>query len=132
MLVAQTRVSKGFKDLKKRIQKFLDDANSVQMRAGFVSPDHYPSGESIASVAAKQEFGGISSDFQKTVPPRPFMRPTIASEKGKWINLFKEFLLESKSSARGRVNFENSFGRLGSVVANDIRNTIKGVFVKRK
>lgn len=83
-------------------------------RAGWLEPDNYENGLSVAAAAAQNEFGGIiqhpggtpykigadgkaifvskengdglpvTKPHTIVIPPRPFMRPTIAREKNNW------------------------------------------------
>ena len=49
---------------------------------GFFASAKYPNGIPVASVAAANEFGTqASSTSPANIPPRPFMRPTIAQER---------------------------------------------------
>ena len=127
MLSCKTSVKRESRNILKKIEEFLKEANSVQMRAGFVKEEKYPNGVSVASVAEKQEFGGISTDLQTIVPPRPFMRPAFEGKKDKWVSLFKDYFTNGEF-LRGRGIIEKSFERLGGVVVNDIQNAIRGVF----
>lgn len=62
------------KDLGKRI------ASGATLRAGFLEGATYPDGTPVPMVAAIQEFGAPRA----AIPPRPFMRVTVAAHSGEW------------------------------------------------
>lgn len=50
------------------------------LRVGFLSDATYPDGTSVALVASIQEFGAPKAG----IPPRPFMRATVAAKSSTW------------------------------------------------
>lgn len=53
----------------------------------------------VADVARLQEFGGRANNV--TIPPRPTLRPTIASKSALWVKTFQKL---TKDSLRGTLN----------------------------
>lgn len=60
----------------------LKELEGVEAKAGWPTVQHYAMTETpVAYVAAIQEFG------DGKIPPRPFMRPTVAAKGKSWITL---------------------------------------------
>lgn len=83
------------------IQKSINAMYTHEARVGWFEKDVYPeTGEPVASVAVKQEFGFVTqlpgTNKVAIVPPRPFIRPAITKNKSlidKYIdNNFKKVL----------------------------------------
>lgn len=55
-------------------------ANGAILRVGFLEGATYPDGTSVPMVAAIQEFGAPRAG----IPPRPFMRATVAAKSSTW------------------------------------------------
>ena len=55
-------------------------SNPATLKVGFLESAKYPTGESVAAVAAFNEFG-VPAHGQ---PPRPFFRNMIASRQNEW------------------------------------------------
>ena len=66
-----------------RIIQIANDLENKQVKAGFLESSVYPDGQSVAYVAAINEYGCP----EKNIPARPFMRPTIAEKKGEWVGI---------------------------------------------
>lgn len=94
----------------KEIKKALE---GKKVRAGwFESAEYTKTGKSVASVAATHEYG------TQKIPPRPFMRPTIASKKSYWGAVL------SSEVRRGN---KKPLEVVALVVEGDIRDTIIAV-----
>lgn len=64
-----------------RLRKVIKSFNGVKARAGWFSSAKYNgNGVPVARVAMWQEYG------TSKIPPRPFMRPTILSKSGEWLD----------------------------------------------
>ncbi|MBC8947075.1 MULTISPECIES: hypothetical protein [Xenorhabdus] len=90
---------------------------TIQVQAGVLAgATNEDTGEPIAPYAAANEFG------TKNIPPRPFMRTTIANKSGEWGRLIGAQL-------RGRLQDEGgveaTFNTLGMVMAADIKDSIE-------
>jgi len=63
------------------LQRSIRDLEKHAVKVGWVVRDTYPGTlETVASVAAGNEFGVPA----KRIPPRPFLRPTIAAKQNIW------------------------------------------------
>ena len=74
-----------------------------QVNVGFLEGSTYPDGTSTPMVAAVQEFGATisHSDGHTTViPPRPFMRNTVAKNSSRWGDLLGAALKASDLNAK--------------------------------
>ncbi len=61
----------------------LKELSSKQGKVGWFSSAKYGDGTQVAYVAAIQEFGSP----ERSIPPRPFMRPAVAENEKKWKDL---------------------------------------------
>lgn len=90
--MAVKRSGPGFATLNAK----LKELEGVEAKTGWFESAHYETGQPVAYIAAIQELG------DGKIPPRPFMRPTVA-EKGKaWMNLLGQgakAVLNSKATA---------------------------------
>jgi hypothetical protein len=66
-----------------RIIQIANDLENKQVKVGFLESSVYPTGETVAEVAAQNEYGNPD----KHIPARPFLRPTIANKKGEWAGI---------------------------------------------
>jgi hypothetical protein len=58
--------------------KNLKDLNGLEVKIGWFESSKYPDGRPVAAVAAGNEFGIAA----RSIPPRPFMRPTAVDKQG--------------------------------------------------
>lgn len=107
-----TAVVKGLelKGLKERLKGLIGDGKPG-VKVGIMEGATYPDGTSVAMVAAIHEFGGGN------VPPRPFMRNTVAEKKGQWI---KEATTYLKASA-GKADVKAALTQVGDAMAMDMQ-----------
>ena len=70
-------------------------------------------------MAAIQEFGVAGK-----IPPRPFMRPTIAAKRQEFLDLLGK---GSKAALRGQFTLVQVFDQVGLKVAGEIRRTISKI-----
>ena len=82
----------GLERLKKQLQN-MDKriSQELTLTAGWDENCRYPGGEYAADVAVIQEYGAIlpappdmKGKSTVRIPPRPFIRPCIAKNEGKW------------------------------------------------
>jgi hypothetical protein len=66
-----------------RLIQIANDLENKQVKAGFLESSVYPDGQSVAYVAAINEYGCP----EKNIPARPFMRPTVAEKQGEWVGI---------------------------------------------
>lgn len=74
--------------------------------------DTYPDGTPVATVAARNEYGGGHT------PPRPFMRYTAKSRAKKWRNIVRDKLPQY-------MNVKKTLGDLGDVAQEDLMDVIR-------
>lgn len=90
----------------------------VRGSVGWFENSKYPGGTPVALVAATQEFG------HGPIPPRPFMRPTIAQEKAAWS---KGFADGTRAVLKERFTPEQVMEQVAGRAAGDVRKTISEV-----
>lgn len=111
-----------FSKVMARIDAIGEGFGGKEAQVGFFPGPGYENGASVAYVATIQEMGCP----EVGIPPRPFMRPTIVSEKDKWAREMGGFI---KLSLEGKVKGDGVFDFIGNVAAEDIGKTIdKGNF----
>ena len=102
------------------LKKILDEIDRKRLAVGWGENQKYPSGDNVAMVAAQNEFG----NEHKRIPPRPFMRPAMASDGKKWVNTMGA-LIKNAMNKKGTVS--EAFEKVGLMVAADIKIAIKKV-----
>ncbi len=90
------------------LEKTLTDKKAT---VGWFPSAVYPSGVSVALVAAKNEFG------DRITPSRPFIRPTISDKKNEWSKIL------GHSIRQGRTG-EESLELVALKMQGDINNAI--------
>ena len=99
--------------LRRAFQGVLEGPRGV--RVGVLNDATTEDGKSVAEYAAYNEFGTA------TIPPRPFLRTTIAEQRDKWGALAKRYLqagIAAGSPAAGRMAMEAA-GRQAQVDIQD-------------
>lgn len=102
-------------DLKKRM-KSLEEYSA---QAGWFESARYDDGVPVAQVAIYNEYG------TSRIPPRPFMRPTVESQKGEWARTTGKVVSQV---LRGKMSAEQGMTLVAQKAAGDIRQTITQVF----
>ena len=103
------------RDLKKRM-KSLEEYSA---QAGWFESARYDDGVPVAQVAIYNEYG------TSRIPPRPFMRPTVESQKGEWARTTGKVVSQV---LRGKMSAEQGMTLVAQKAAGDIRQTITQVF----
>ena len=107
----------------KAILKRLADESLHVAQVGFLPGGKaYPeTGELVAAVAAKQEYG----DPGERIPPRPFMRPTIAENKAEW----RELVMDGcKLVAEGKLSVLDVLEGVGLQAEGDVVKKISQIW----
>ena len=86
------------------------------MRVGILNGATYPNGQSVAAVAAKNEYGWGRN------PRRPFMHRTLKNNQRKWV---KGIAYNIKSSRFTQGGVRRAYELAGSVAVEDMVQTIK-------
>ena len=84
------------------------------LRAGFLENARYPDGQSVAEVAAIQNFGAPSAG----IPPRPFFTNAVARGSAEWAGKLAALLKLTDYDA------EKALQMMGPVLAFDIQKSI--------
>ncbi len=101
-------------DLKKRM-KSLEEYSA---QAGWFESARYDNGVPVAQVAIYNEYG------TSRIPPRPFMRPTVESQKQEWARATGKVVSQV---LRGKMSAEQGMTLVAQKAAGDIRQTISRV-----
>ena len=106
--------------LSKTLKKTIQDIGKSALRVGWGENQKYPNGDSVAMVAAQNEFGNPMLH----IPPRPFMRPAISDNEGNWKRQLVGgigMVLEDK------ITTSEVFEAVGILVKADIQKSIASV-----
>ena len=94
------------------LKKALDEINKRKLSVGwFENLKYEDTGESVAQIAAQNEFGVVS----KNIPPRPFMRNAISKDGMVWTKNISQALKKSLDGGNSTVLL-NEFSVLLDVV----------------
>lgn len=110
------RVVANFDNLK-ALQQRLKSIDRKELQAGWFEGARYDDSTPVAGVAAIQEFGAPS----RSIPPRPFFRPTIAEKSKSWSELVAE---GAKAVINGQATYDQVMNGLGLQVVGDVQKTI--------
>lgn len=103
-----------------QLTNLLNGLTDAQCKVGFMDSSKYDDGTPVAYVAVIQEFGAP----EKSIPPRPFMRPTVARDKQKWADLAERGV---KAIERGSTNTRTVLDKIGGVAAGGVKRSIQEV-----
>lgn len=104
----------------KSIKKALNDIDTKKVEIGIFETSTYPNGTPVAYIAAIQEFGYAGGN----IPPRPFFRTTIQSNKDAW---GRQIAGAAQGTINGGVDFENALNAIGGMAAGDVSKTISKI-----
>ena len=88
-------------------------ASSVEV--GFGWGDTYPTGEPLALIAAINEYGAPS----RGIPPRPFMRITIAAHRSEWPAQLAARFQYHDGDVRA------AFADMGEIIKSELQDTVR-------
>lgn len=110
-------MGRGLDELVKRVQAM----GKLQTQVGWLDTAKYlDTGIPVALVAQTQEFGSPAQN----IPPRPFVRPTIAAEGRSWSELMGRGVRAVCAGERTPLQI---FTAIGEQAAGDVRMTITQV-----
>lgn len=98
----------------------LNELDGKEVAVGWFESTHEANGAQTAYIASIHEYGAPS----KNIPPRPFMRPTIAREEKNWQSLLQS---GAKQIIKGSTTIEAVYGLLGAKASGDIAKTIASI-----
>jgi hypothetical protein len=114
------------------LRAHLKELDGITAKAGWFESSKYESGQSVAEIAAIQEFGAHitrfgskAGDYTVVIPPRPFMRPTVARESQNWMNLLAS---GARAVLKGNTTAIDVMNSVASRAAGDIAKSIAQVF----
>ena len=99
----------------------IKELSKKKLKVGWGKNQQYPDGTHVAEVAATQEFGSPADH----IPPRPFMRPSIAEYQNKWV---KSLVFTADKVFKKDISVVQGYRLMGDVVSGDIRKTISQVW----
>jgi hypothetical protein len=108
------------------LQKALRNLENKQLKVGWFERSRYPGepnkkGLPVATVAASNEFGNPV----KSIPARPFIRPTIREKQNEWASIIEK---GSISVIKGNHTLNQVLEALGLKVVGDIKKTISQIW----
>lgn len=103
--------------LEDKLKLAIEQAKKATLNVGWNENAAYPDGTKVAYVAGIQEFGAPAA----SIPPRPFMRPTIEKKSEEWKTTMAKF---TKQVIIGKNSMNASLESMGLIIAGDIRNSI--------
>lgn len=89
----------------------------LQTRVGWFEGAQYPDGTPVGLIATVQEFGSPGNN----IPPRPFMRPTVATEMPNWKKIMADGMA---AMAKGRVTPVQIMEGVGLQAQGDFKKAI--------
>ena len=108
----------GIKDgglLDKALRKIAERVSKpAVLRAGFMEDARYPDGQSVAEVAAIQNFGAPGAG----IPARPFFSNAVARGSAEWAGKLAKLIVLAEYDA------EKALTMMGPVLAFDIQRSI--------
>ena len=103
-----------------RLKRIIDEADRTTAKVGFFPSAKYLDGTPIAYVASIQELGCP----QRSIPARPFMRPTADAQGKNWRQLIRDGM---QAALSGDMSVHDVMEGVGMQAAGDIRKTIAEV-----
>ncbi len=103
-----------------QLRRVLASLRRRELQVGWFESARYDEGTPVAAVAAIQEFGSPSNG----IPPRPFMRPTIADNKDDWRDVLETGL---RRAVNGQGDGRTVLELLGLRIAGQIRSTLSQI-----
>ena len=116
MITLTRKKSASFKAFEENVKEL----DGLTAKAGWFESSVYPNGTPVAYVAAIQEYGYPAGG----IPPRPFMRPTIARERANWRALM---LSGAKAIVAGNETPYSVMDKISAKAAGDVAKTIASI-----
>ena len=106
------------------LSKALGDADNKSLQVGWLESAKYADGPPVAGIAAQNEFGNPKI----SIPPRPFIRPTIDNQSESWAGIAEQ---GAKAFLNGKATINQVLNGIGLKASADIKNAIvSGSFVE--
>ena len=110
-----SRTGDGFK----KLMESLEDIDATKLKTGWLESARYDDGTPVAGIMYQNEVGNPS----RSIPARPFMRPAISDNEGKWSSTTGRGF---KAVVDGKKTADEVMNALGLQVVGDIKNAIVG------
>ncbi len=107
-------------NIRKAIDLAIDNASVLTAKVGFFPSAKYTDGTNIAYVASIHEYGVPS----KSIPPRPFFRPTADRRMNAWKQVFAA---KVRDFMQGNGFAKDAFDTVGLMAAGEVRQAISEV-----
>lgn len=105
----------------KQLEIALKNLGNKNTKVGFPSPVKYPDGTPVAYVGAIQELGSP----ERSIPPRPFMRPTAMRQQTQWRAIAEH---GARAVIEGTATSQEAMELLGESAAGDMRQTVSQIY----
>lgn len=113
--MARVSVNRGSLDT---LINALDNADNRAVQSGwFESARYQDDGTPVAAIAAQNEYGNP----KLSIPPRPFIRPTIEGQSANWSTIVEQGIKKAIENGTG---IDRVLNTLGLKVSADIKNSI--------
>lgn len=99
------------------LRQTIDALDAGVGRVGWFPSAVYEGGQPVAGVAFVQEHGST----KRSIPPRPFMRPTATEKRSEWAKTVGQL---TKAAAQGKIAPENVMQGLTLAAEGHVRATI--------
>jgi hypothetical protein len=108
--------------IRERLSLAVEGFEHAQARVGwFPTAVYEQTGESVASIAVKNEFG----DPGAHIPPRPFMRPTVNEQRDAWAKIIQD---GARQVVKGNIQATDVLDAVGNQAAGDIKKKISSIW----
>lgn len=107
--------------VKAALERVPSEFDGLVAQIGFPSGISYEDGTSVAYVAAIQEFGAP----EVSIPPRPFMMPTVKAQKREWAKIIESRI---PKVVEGKMTAFDVLDLAGMKAAADIQETIANIY----
>ncbi len=101
----------------KALQQRLKSMDKKELQVGWFESAKYDDATPVAGIAAMQEFGSPA----RSIPPRPFFRPTIEGSSKDWSRLVGD---GTRAIINGKASYDQVMNGLGLQVVGDVQKTI--------
>lgn len=99
------------------LRQTVEELAGQQGRVGWFPSAVYEGGQPVAGVAFVQEHGST----KRSIPPRPFMRPTVTEKRTEWAKTVGQL---TKAAAQGKIAPENVMQGLTMAAEGHVRAAI--------
>jgi hypothetical protein len=103
-----------------KLEAIIANSGKAQGKSGWFESAQYADGTPVAYVAAIHEYGYEAGG----IPPRPFMRSTIAEKQGEWKVLAQN---AAKQIAAGRMSSVEYVGLLAATATGHVQKKIGSI-----